>query len=291
MSDEINPGVAAHGSTAPLSGNNPAQVPGAGAPANLDPAAAPQVPAQGQQPQPAPQVPADPAAAPAAPAAPLVEPPKVEVDQVASEDLGDGTVAYQPTGDAALDVALGFIGNLGIDGTDPAVVAAANGEFALLEAKLATLGDKAQGWQQMVNLAKDAYQRAQVRFKDHVEKTDKAILGVVQSADNWNAIKAWAASNATPEEKAAVNAMIDAGPVQARAAATLLLNAYRKATGTVINPASPTRTNASGEAPTDNGGKLSPREYSQAVADLHRKLGSRMESSPEYRALRQRLAR
>jgi hypothetical protein len=214
----------------------------------------------------------------------------VEVAEVPGETAEDGTVSFEPTGDTALDVALDFIGNLGISGQDPALVAAANGNFALLEAKLAVLGDKAAGWQQMIALAKDAYSRSQTAYNDHVAKTDAAILGVVQSADNWAAIKNWAAANGTPEEKAEINRMIDAGPVQARAAATLLLEAYKKATGTVINPASAAR-NASGESPADGNGKLNSRDYAAAVRQLHLKLGSRMESSQEYAALQRRLAR
>lgn len=277
MSDEINGGTSA-APAAPASAPEPAPQ-------------APQEPSQGQPAAPAPQAPADQEGAPAAPEANLVAPPDTKVDNVPSETGEDGSVVYEQTGDAALDVALGFIGGLGIAGDDPAVVQAANGDFSLLEAKLATLGDKAAGWQQMINLAKDAYERAQKNFAAHVEATNKAVLSVVESADNWNAIKSWAGANATPEEKAAINQMIDAGPVQARAAAALLLNAYRKATGTAINPASPVRPNASGEAASDNGGRLNARDYSIAVAELHRKLGSRMEGSPEYRALRQRLAR
>lgn len=234
--------------------------------------------------------PADPNAAPAAPVSALVTPPAVQVENVESETADDGSISYQPTGDAALDVALSFIGGVGIAGDDPSVIAAANGDFALLEAKLAVLGDKAAGWQQMLNLAKDAYARAQVNFKAHVEKTDNAILSVVQSAENWNAIKAWAAKNADPAEKAEINKMIDAGPIQARAAATLLLNAYKAATGTVVNPSNPA-SNASGQSVAASNGKLAPGDYTTAVADLHRKLGNRMESSPEYAALRSRLTR
>lgn len=224
-----------------------------------------------------------------APASELITPPSVEVEAIPSEAAEDGTITYNPTGDAALDVALTFLGGLGIGGEDPALVAAANGQFALLEAKLATMGDKAAGWPQMLALAKDAYQRSKTAAEAQVKQVDAAILSVVQSADNWAAIKSWAAQNASPEEKAAINAMIDAGPVQARAAATLLLGKFREATGTVINPATAVR-NASGENPAAGNLKLNARDYNLAVADLHRKLGSRMESSEEYAALRRRLA-
>lgn len=248
-----------------------------------------QTPASTPAPAPAPTEPVNQAPAPA-PEGELVTPPEPTTSVLDNAVVADdGTVEYEPTGDAALDVALSFIGNLGIAGNDPAMQAAAVGNFALLEAKLATLGDKAQGWQQMIALAKQAQAASAAKVAEQVAQTDKAILSVVQSADNWKAITTWAAKTATPEEKAEINRMIDGGPVQARAAATLLLEAYRKATGTAINPPNPARS-ASPAADT-SGGPLSPREYATAVAALHRKLGTRMESSQEYRALQARLAR
>ena len=219
----------------------------------------------------------------------LTSPAPHPTDAIASDVTDEGAIVYAETGNVALDVALGFFGNLGLASSDPAISAAAKGNFAILEAKLAALGDKAQGWQQMVALAKGAYTDSVAKYTESVAATDKAILSVVQSAENWNAIKAWAAKNSDPAEKAAINKMIDGGPVQARAAATLLLQAYKAASGTVITPANPAR-DASGQ-PADVTGPLTQREYATAVNALHRKLGTRMESSPEYRALKQRLAR
>lgn len=220
----------------------------------------------------------------------LVTPPDTKVEKVDSQLGDDGvSIEYAPTGDAGLDVALGFIGGLGIAGNDPAVVAAANGDFTFLKAKLATM-DNARGWQQMIALAEDAYGRAKERFNSHVAEVDKAILGVAGSAENWQAIKAWAAANATPEEKKQINAMIDAGPVQARAAATLLRDTYARAIGTTVNPANALRKNASGESPTTESKRLSRQEYAAEVRKLSNTLGTRMESSPEYAALKRRVA-
>lgn len=226
-----------------------------------------------------------------APASNLVTPPPTQVEEVISVDAGDGKVEYEATGDAGLDVALSFIGNLGIAGNDPAVVAAANGDFTFLEAKLATLGEKSSGWQQIIALAKDAYSRAGEKYKQHIEAVDKAVLSVAGSKENWDTVASWAKENATPEEKKAINQMIDAGPVQARAAASLLLSAYKTATGTTVAPASVTRKNASGESPTAESGRLSQTDYATEVRKLHNKLGTRMETGPEYAALKRRLTR
>lgn len=218
----------------------------------------------------------------------LTTPP--EQPNILEDKVGeDGVVEYEPTGNAALDVSLTFFGSLGIAAADPAMVQATKGDFSLLEAKLATMGDKAQGWQQMVALAKQVHSESTKAAAEQAQKTDAAILAVVQSKENWSAIVAWAAKNADPAEKAEINRMIDAGPVQARAAATLLLEAYKKATGTAITPRDPAG-NASGVSEV-SGQPLNAREYATAVASLHRKLGSRMEGSAEYRALQRRLVR
>lgn len=226
-------------------------------------------------------------AAPEAKPEPVVTPPSSVVEKIDSTEE-DGVVVYNETGDPGLDVALGFVGQLGIAGDDPAMVAAANGNFSLIEAKMAALGDKARGYPQMLALAKDAYQRSADKATETSKAVDAAVMSVVKTTENWEAIKVWSAANATPEEKAEINRMIDGGPVQARAAAMLLLDAYTQAKGTVVNPANPA-ANASGQAPSNANTPLNAREYHTAVSDLHRKLGTRMEASPEYAALRRRL--
>lgn len=241
-----------------------------------------------------PTTPAAPAAAPEtqAPAQEqpsLVTPPAAPNALDSGEPDAAGVVEYAPTGNPALDVSLTFFGSLGLGASDPAIASAAKGDFTVLEAKLAVMGDKAQGWQQMVALAKQAYTDSANKVAENQKKIDAAILAVAQSKENWSAVVAWAAKNADPAEKAEINRMIDAGPVQARAAATLLLEAYKKATGTAINPRDPAG-NASGVSEI-SGGPLNARDYANAVADLHRKLGSRMEGSAEYRALQRRLVR
>ena len=225
-----------------------------------------------------------------APVTETIIPPEPVIENIESSTDDQGIVEYEPSGNPALDVTLSFIGSLGITGDDPAMQAAAKGDFSILEAKLATMGDKARGWQQMVELGKSVYKEAENRRAEQSSRTDAAILSVVQTPENWNEIKTWAAKNATPEEKAELNRMVDAGPVQARAAATLLLEAYRKSTGTAVNPRSPLNPSASPAAAVEQG-PMTPREYSLAVAKLRTELGTRMESSPQYRALRARLAR
>lgn len=250
------------------------------------PAATPAAPAV-ETPQTAPQP--TPPATPAEPATPVTPPEAVTPPAPAPEEIGappvaDTGITYQPTGDAGLDIALGFIGKLGLGPDHDAVVAAKDGNFDRLEATLAAMGDDAKGYEPYVTLAKEAFERNKTSTEANQTAITQAVTEVAGDAQTWAAVKDWAGKNATPEEKAAINAMLQAGPVQARAAAQMLTNLYRNAGGTVVTPQSATNTNAGNPASTSNGA-LSPAEYTSAVRELRGRLGSRMEGSPEYFAL------
>lgn len=239
---------------------------------------------------PAPEAPAT----PAAPAAPVqlpieqVTPPAVTPEVPADEEVVE--VEYNPTGDAGLDVALAFVGKLGIAGDHPAMVAAGKGDFGLLKAALATLGDKARGWEQMVALGEQAYTRNTEKAATQQAQVKSVVTAVAGDEATWTAVQAWAKDNASPEEKAEINKLFDSGVMGARAAATILVDAYKKASGTVVNPTSAIRAGASATPDTSNG-PLSPREYHAAVQNLRSRMGTRMDASPEYAALRSRLRR
>lgn len=200
----------------------------------------------------------------------------------------NGVITYDATGYPGLDMALEFVGKLGIGMDHPAMVATADGDFSLIEAHLATLGDNAKGYERMVALAKEAHEQ-------HVAKTTAttkaiteavgAVLGETQAE-----VLAWAASAATPEEKASINAMLAADPVQARAAATTLLTAYQVAGGTVVTPASATIPNAGGRDPKQSAtGPISKKEFAVETNKLHAKHGAAYTQTMEYRALAARL--
>lgn len=212
------------------------------------------------------------------------EQPKVDVVPSATDDAG--VVIYDPTGDAGLDFSLAFIGSLGIEGTDPAMVAAANGDFSFLEAKLAAMGDKAKGWEQHIALGKQAFARQLDAYKAEQGKTLAAVHAVAGGEDQWKAIVAWAGTQASPEEKAAIDAMFDAGPVSAAMAARMLVQAHAEAKGTTVKPANPAQA-ASGLAPAAPTA-LTQANYYKEVDALYQQIGSRMDTSPEYAALRQK---
>jgi hypothetical protein len=190
-------------------------------------------------------------------------------------------VVYEKTGDAGLDVALQYVGERGFGPDHPAIVAATKGDFAILEAELAKLGDKAPGSKAFVELAKQSYERKQESVKSAESATAKVVHDAVGGPENWAAIKEWATANADPDEKRQLNAAFAAGGFAAQAAAEKLAQLYQRQGG---KPKSVVKANAT---PVSNsgGGPLDPKAYGREVAALHAKLGNKMEGSQEYQSL------
>lgn len=200
-------------------------------------------------------------------------------------------VVYDTTGDPGMDMALTFVGKLGLKPDHPAMAKAAEGDFSFIKAHLATLGDKAKGWEQHIALAEQAFGN-QVKAQ---EVATRAIVASVHKeaggAEQWGLLEAWAKTNADPKEKEYINKMLSDNPVSAQAAVILLKRAYESATGTSVNPANPLK----GDTPSAEGeqlaakGPLSRKEYGRAVAELNRrKPGAVDRKDPEYLELQQR---
>lgn len=214
---------------------------------------------------------------------PVVTAPVVPVVPVVT----DTPIAYEPTGDVGLDMALDFIGKAGLDSDHPAVKAAINGDFTILKATLAAKGTA--GWEQFVALGEAAYGRATKEAAAKNEAIREAVYKEAGGKDEWAAIQKWASDNATPEEKAEVNALLNQGGLAAKAAVRHLAESYGRANNVTINPRDGT-ANASGGVPDATNGPLSPRAYSDAVQSLNSKLGGRLEGSKEYQLLQSRRA-
>jgi hypothetical protein len=210
------------------------------------------------------------------------EPAKVEPAKV---EPVESAVAFEQTGDVGLDMALEFLGKQGYNLEHPAMVAAGSGDFTVLEALLAQKG--VQGWQQMVALGKAGYERVQNGHKEAANKTLETVTNVVGGKEEWAAIQSWARDNASDAERTEINSMFNAGGLQAKTAALYLKDAYNRANNVNVTPPEG-RTYKGADTPKPASGPLSAADYTAAVADLHRKLGGRMESSKEYQALGQR---
>lgn len=216
--------------------------------------------------------------------------PSLPIDEKAPESkpaAGPTPVIYEPTNDPALDMALEFVGNLGFGPDDPAMKAAGDGDFSLLEAKLAALGDKAKGYEKFIALGKSSFENVKAKAEAEAAKRAEDIYKVVGGADQWKLIKEWAGKNAEPEEQEVVNAALNAGGMQAKAMAFYLSTLYDRAAG--VNQTGKPAVNkdgAGGNTPSNTA--LSPRAYTQEVDAMRKKLGSRFDESAEYRQLQSR---
>ena len=226
---------------------------------------------------------------PTAPAetAPVALPVEPEAPKPANPDTST-EFAYEATGDAGLDYALNFIGKHGYGDAHPAVMAAQKGDFTLIEAELATKG--VAGADAVVALAKQAFARhAEVAQKQEAELAGFAAQAA-GGAENWGVVRAWAAQEATPQEKAQVNAALAQGGLVAQGVITQLVNLYTQRHTLPKDAAAVASPNATPQA----GGSAEPmtaQRYAQAVEALRQKMGTKAEDSAEYAALQhQRLA-
>jgi hypothetical protein len=194
-------------------------------------------------------------------------------------------VTYAPTGDAGLDVALDFIGNLGLGPEHPAVKAAGDGDFSQLKVVLAGLGDKAKGFERYVNLAEKSVKDQRAKAEAKIAADTKAVVEVAGGEAEWAKLREWVRANADPDELVAVNAALKAGGMAAKAMVRELKGLYAKSDKATQTPANPL-ANATGAGPVASDA-LSPADYTKAVADLARR--GQM-NSPEYDKLKARRA-
>lgn len=207
-------------------------------------------------------------------------------EKAPAEAEGPPVVEYQETGDPGLDLALSFVGNLGIDHTTPAMQAALKGDFTLIEAVLAGLGDKAKGYDKFIALAKKSYSEAQAADQATATAIQTAVFEVAGSAEQWKAIQEWAKKEADPKEKEAINRMLSADPIQARAAAQLLVNEFQKRG--FRNPASATsKSGASSSGDASQQGNLTRREALAETQKLVNRIGvtHNIHLRPEYQQI------
>lgn len=242
------------------------------------------------------QAPAQPAATaqgqPAAPAAPTSPPADVLLDAPAAPvtPSPDTTheFTYDPTGDAGLDYALNFVGKLGYGDTHPAIIAAQKGDFSLIRAELATKG--VAGSDAVLALAEQAYTRFAAEDAKKSEELAGFAAQAAGSAENWAVVRAWAAQEATPQEKAQVNAALSQGGLVAQGVISQLVTLYQQRHTLPKDAAPVAKPGEVGTAAPSNE-PMTAKAYAQAVEALRQKLGNRTEGSPEYAALQsQRLA-
>lgn len=228
----------------------------------------------------APSEPAAPAtpespATPTTPAAPAVSAPGA-VDY-------SGVISEYAEGKPALAVALGFLGECGIDHTGQAFELAKGGDFTLLEAELAKLGKA--GTAEMVAILKQEVEANDKAAQEHAAKTEQTLEAIL--GESKDVILEWARNGATEQEKSAINEMLDAGGFYAHCAAVALREAYQNSNTTIPAKNPVTSSSASQGAAT----ALTARDFAAECEKLSRANGGAdPRLLPGYAQLQQRRA-
>lgn len=223
-------------------------------------------------------------AAPDAPEGTKQEPVKQEpVKQEPASPTTGEAFAYDPTGNAGLDLALDFVGGLGYGDQHPAIIAAQSGDFSQLEV---ALKDNAQAGKYLA-LAKEAYQQFSSQRSADAAALRTFAEKAAGGAENWNQVDEWAKATASPEELQSINEAIRAGGLTANAVISFLVQQYNQTNTPNKAPANPVNSNAS--AAVAASGALTAAEFREATQRLQQANGFRdISAMPEYAALQQR---
>jgi hypothetical protein len=230
-----------------------------------------------------PAAPAAPANEVQAPAQPAVASPAPAVPAAAQ------TAQFEKSGDPGLDFAIDYVAKLGVTPTDPEYLAAQTGNFDLLRVKLATMGDKAQGYEAVLAVAEKAFKGLTEQREAANKARTELIVGEVGGQEQWNALREWVKTNADESERGDINAGLNGSPLQAKMTVQYLKGLFAQASNTSNPPKTAVNPHAGGTPPSGDSGPLSPKDYSAAVIALVAQLGGKpLESSPEYENLKRR---
>lgn len=195
-----------------------------------------------------------------------------------------------PSGDPATDLVFKFLASNGIAPGTTAWDAAQKGEFAIVKAALAEKGVK--GGAEYVAILEDKAAKAIEGAKAKQAQVQAAVHEAVGGQESWSTIKAWVADNADDQELEAVNAALKGSPFMARVMAEGLRARYERATGTADSAGEGqerfTQMPAARAPSAPDNKALSAAGYQAEVAKLRQTLGTRLDGSAEFNALRAR---
>lgn len=218
-------------------------------------------------------------------------PPKTEPAKPDQKADDAGEIVYEQTGDPKLDLALGFFGKNGLDADHPAIQAAAQGDFGLLEAHLASKNQP--GWQQYVALAKEAQAGAVAKREQGEAAVTTAVSSTLEKhgvqPEQWGEIVEWTRTNATEEERAELNQLLTT-PLGAKAVTAYLIGLHREASGTEYAPKVAAVKEEAAARPTSETSQepISRAEFARQAEQLARR-NPNYQQSAEYQALRRRV--
>ena len=202
------------------------------------------------------------------------------------------TYEYTPTGDAGLDLALEFVGNLGFAASHPAMQAAQKGEFGELKSALAAMGDKAKGYERFIAVAENSHKSAIAKAKESQAATVQLVEAAVGGADTWKEVAAFVSQHADENERADIEKAFAAGGTQAKSMAIYLHNCYQNSLGAAQKgkPAANPDKAGGGKAASSNA-PLDPRAYAKEMDRMNKETRGSPESHPDYAGLRARALR
>ncbi|WNL63552.1 capsid assembly protein [Aeromonas phage ST21] len=179
----------------------------------------------------------------------------------------------------ALSLALGFLKDAGITTADPAFqLAEGSNDFTLLEAILAQKG--LPGTDQMLGILKAEAKANADQLAAEQAATDELVKGIL--GEDTEAILDWASQNASADEAAAIDDMLNRGGVYARAVAIMLSNAYGAANVTVPSRATPP---TKAVTPASASGEVSASQFAAESQKLYAKYGPDFKQTQEYAKL------
>lgn len=190
----------------------------------------------------------------------------------------DSFIAHFEQSKPALSLALTFLKDAGITANDPAFkMAESSNDFTLLEAVLAQKG--LPGTEQMVAILKAEAAENAAKLEAEQKATDELVQSIL--GEDSEAILDWAVENASAEESEAINSMLGAGGVYARAAAIMLQQAYAGANVTVPSKAVPP-TKSTTSTPQ---AEVTARVFAEESQKLYAKYGPDFKLTQEYAQL------
>ncbi|WVX92058.1 capsid assembly protein [Aeromonas phage phiA014L] len=197
----------------------------------------------------------------------------------ATEGSIESYIDYFAESKPALSLALGFLKDAGITAADPAFqMAESSNDFTLLEAILAQKG--LPGTDQMLGILKAEAKANADQLAAEQAETDKMVTEIL--GEDTGAILDWASANATPDEAAAIDDMLNRGGVYARAVAIMLQHAYGAADVTVPAKAVPP---TKAVPPAAASGEVSASKFAEESQKLYAKYGQDFKQTQEYAKL------
>ncbi|AMM44685.1 capsid and scaffold protein [Xanthomonas phage f30-Xaj] len=237
-----------------------------------------------------PAAPAQPAAPTAPPAADALSLEPAAPAQPAAPANAAPTVTVPDYGDNGLNIAAEyFVNTVGLDIDSRELTEAAKGNFALLEAKLEVLGDKAKGSAPILALAKESIARVTAAATAAHTANVAAVHEAVGGAENWAAIQQFARANLPADQLKQASESLSAGGFGAQATARYLMAMAQANPATTVKGAP--ATNAAAPTASINGvAPLTKEQYRAEYRKLVAEKGIRGAAhSEELRALNARV--